>query len=234
MAVPQKQRWAPLTAHPKADPEPWALPLSWGTVRAVCAELGGPLLALSNVKQQLTTIPSPRTLSRKVHLHLRPQSRRPQEGKRCARLSQALQGGQSSHRGATSTLGSLETEQGSAYDHSMAQPGSCPSANSSDGLQAEGARAPAKNPRADTGSTKTALLDTEFCLAGSSPGPQPHHFCLDGSLFFSFFVFIFLCHGKDGNMELLVFFWNLQGSHFIFPKVELGQGFPWGLFAVPV
>lgn len=120
MAVPQKQHWAPLTAHPKADPEPRALPLSWGTVRAVCAELGGPLLAFSNVKQQLTTIPSPRTLSRKVHLHLRPQSR-PQEGKRCACLSQALQGGQSSHRGAISTVGSLETEQGSAYDHSMAQ-----------------------------------------------------------------------------------------------------------------
>lgn len=34
-------------------------------------------------------------------------------------------------------------------------------------------------------------------------------------------------------MELLLFFWNLQGSHFIFPKVEPGQGFPWGLSAVP-
>lgn len=34
-------------------------------------------------------------------------------------------------------------------------------------------------------------------------------------------------------MDLLVFFWNLQGSHFISPKVELGQGFPWGLSAVP-
>lgn len=114
MAVPQKQCWAPLTAHPKADPEPWALPLSWGTVRAVCAELGGPLFALSNTKQQLITVPSPTTPSRKVHLHLRPQSRRPQEGK-------ALQGDQSSHRGAIFTLGSLETEQDSVYDHSMAQ-----------------------------------------------------------------------------------------------------------------
>lgn len=29
-------------------------------------------------------------------------------------------------------------------------------------------------------------------------------------------------------MDLLAFFWNLQGPHFIFPKVELGYGFPCG------
>lgn len=105
-AVPQKQCWAPLTAHPKADPEPPALPLSWGTVRAVCAELGGPLFALCNAKQQLTTVPSPTTPSRKVHLHLKAQDlrrARPSKGTRVP------------------TLGSLETEQGSVYDHSMAQ-----------------------------------------------------------------------------------------------------------------
>lgn len=34
-------------------------------------------------------------------------------------------------------------------------------------------------------------------------------------------------------MDLLVFFWNLQGSHFISPKVGLGQGFPLELSAVP-
>lgn len=29
-------------------------------------------------------------------------------------------------------------------------------------------------------------------------------------------------------MEFLVFFWNLQGSHFIFPKVKVFRGVGWG------
>lgn len=33
-------------------------------------------------------------------------------------------------------------------------------------------------------------------------------------------------------MKFLALLWNLQGSHFIFPKEELGQGFSWGLSAV--
>lgn len=48
--------WASPNVYPKTDPEPQAPPLSWGTVRAVCAELEGPLLALSNIKQQQLTI----------------------------------------------------------------------------------------------------------------------------------------------------------------------------------
>lgn len=33
-------------------------------------------------------------------------------------------------------------------------------------------------------------------------------------------------------VKFLALLWNLQGSHFIFPKEELGQGFSWGLSAV--
>lgn len=57
MAVPQNRCWAPQNAHPKAGPEPQALPLSWETVRAVCTEMGGPLLALSDIEQRLPKVP---------------------------------------------------------------------------------------------------------------------------------------------------------------------------------
>lgn len=33
-------------------------------------------------------------------------------------------------------------------------------------------------------------------------------------------------------VKFLALLWNLQGSHCIFPKKELGQGFSWGLSAV--
>lgn len=69
-------------------------------------------------------------------------------------------GGQSSHRGAFSTLGSLETEQGSAYDHS--RPSLAPASVQTDltACRWKGCQLQQRTPEADTGSTKTALLDT--------------------------------------------------------------------------
>lgn len=193
----------------------------------MCAESGGPLLALSDIKQQLT-IPSLATPSRRVHLHLRPQSRRLQEGKRWACLSQALQRDPSPHRGTISTLGSLGTEQGSAYDRSMAQrwPSLAPAPvqTALTACRWKGVSSSKEPPSGHRLYKDSFIGHTEFCLAGSSPGPRPHHFCLDGSGFFSFCFFIFLGHRKDGNMEFLVFFWNLQGSHFIFSKVKVFLG----------
>lgn len=120
----------------------------------------------------------------------------------------------------------------------MGQPGPAwllPRANSSDGLQVEGARALAKNPQSGHRFYKDSFIGhTGFCLAQRDPGPKPHHFCLHGSGFFSLLFFFLLVPLKEWELEgVPLFFLEFTRFSFYFPKGRVWSNFSLGAVCCP-